>query len=109
MTAAIEEKKCTICGLIKAVPAFHRNKGMTGGYMNQCRVCRQKIDKESHGNKTWEEINESRSTREVFAWNKNSWEEADAWHLERQKQQDLMNRDVPYYPSNETGVYSGKY
>lgn len=38
-------KECTICHEVKPLGAFYNNSKMTGGYLNQCKVCKLKYQK----------------------------------------------------------------
>lgn len=39
-------KKCTICENVKAIHEFSKNKNIKGGYLNQCKECVNKYNKE---------------------------------------------------------------
>jgi len=97
MMSAIQEKKCVLCGIIKGVTAFHKNNKNTDGRRSSCTVCYNKQRKDTFG----ASFDDAKSRGPALT----NWSDthgADlAWHIARERQQDLMHRNIPHYPSNE--------
>ena len=101
MMSAIPEKKCTVCGIVKGFTAFTKEQGTTDGRKRSCTVCYSKQRKETFG----ASFDDALSRGPALTNWPDTYAADLAWHIARERQQDLMHRDVPNYPSNETGVY----
>ncbi len=93
----IKERKCNSCGHIKGFSAFRKNKKSTGGRNNICNVCMDRRRTDRVGI-SFEDASK-RPGRPVISDKKGRKTDL-AWHIARERQQDLLRRDVPYYPSN---------
>lgn len=91
-------KKCTKCGEVKGELAFSNKGGQYTGRNTMCRSC---VKKRRTAHQTLSTVRPDRSPA-PFLWNQSSWDDDMAWHIAHNKQQDLMRRDIPDYPSNTT-------
>lgn len=95
--SAMQERKCTSCGMIKSITSFRKNRTGRDGRTSICRVC---LGRKRVGTFGLSFEDASCKAPLPASWIKGGWKADIAWHVAREKQQDLMRRDVPYYPSN---------